>query len=555
VVVLSEGFESTELRMRMDCGGACVAPWTRVTTDLHTGSFAAYVPDNDAVSDVRLTSANTVAIPADSTMARLTFFHRFGLEFDGTFAFDGGVLEVSTDDGREWTDAGANILSGGYNGSIFLNTAGGNPLGGRAAWVNTSNGFQQVVVDLNPYRGQNLEFRLRLGTDVSNPAVFEGWTVDEILVTYQAPLSSCARTWSSAASYPLEARSSAVVGLNDAVYVFGGVSGGSPTTAAFRYSVENDSWSPIAALPEARTGARAVTDGTSIYVLGGAAVGGGLGTTTLWRYDPGANNYVTLASLFIGTAYHAAVYMDGAIYRIAGLTNLADADDVTSTVEMYDVALNSWFAAADYPAALEAVEAIALDGYIYAGGGEDDGDDTRKTYRYDPVAEFWDDGPIADLPPEGVPVKGHLYNGNWILLIEGAPYAWEPLTNDWRSVDQIPRLAFGGGAAVAGGAFHILSNSPVSVLQRYVETGCGGTPTPTATLAPGTPTPTSPPGSACLGDCGNDRIVSVPDLVRGVAIALTQQPLACPAVDGNNDGRVTVDELVAAVRNALRGCP
>jgi hypothetical protein len=152
-------------------------------------------------------------------------------------------------------------------------------------------------------------------------------------------------------------------------------------------------------------------------------------------------------------------------------------------------------------------------------------------------------------------VKGHLYNGNWILLIEGAPYAWEPLTNDWRSVDQIPRLAFGGGAAVAGGAFHILSNSPVSVLQRYVETGCGGTPTPTATLAPGTPTPTSPPGSACLGDCGNDRIVSVPDLVRGVAIALTQQPLACPAVDGNNDGRVTVDELVAAVRNALRGCP
>jgi hypothetical protein len=116
------------------------------------------------------------------------------------------------------------------------------------------------------------------------------------------------------------------------------------------------------------------------------------------------------------------------------------------------------------------------------------------------------------------------------------------------------------------------------VLQRYLETGCGATPTPTATLPPGTPTPTAtlplgtppptatpppgaptptvPPGSACLGDCDNDRTVSVSDLVRGVSIALALQPLsACPGFGGNNDGRVSVNELVAAVGNALGGCP
>ena len=56
--------------------------------------------------------------------------------------------------------------------------------------------------------------------------------------------------------------------------------------------------------------------------------------------------------------------------------------------------------------------------------------------------------------------------------------------------------------------------------------------------------------------CGNDGNVSVSDLVRGVAIALAQQPLsACPAFDDDVDGRVTVNELVFAVGNLLHGCP
>jgi hypothetical protein len=69
---------------------------------------------------------------------------------------------------------------------------------------------------------------------------------------------------------------------------------------------------------------------------------------------------------------------------------------------------------------------------------------------------------------------------------------------------------------------------------QYVETNCA---------------------AACLGDCGGDGAVAVSELVRGVAIALNQQPLvACPSFDGNHDGRVGVNELVTAVGNALNGC-
>jgi hypothetical protein len=54
----------------------------------------------------------------------------------------------------------------------------------------------------------------------------------------------------------------------------------------------------------------------------------------------------------------------------------------------------------------------------------------------------------------------------------------------------------------------------------------------------------------CVGDCNGDGHVMIDELVRGVAIALTEQPdSACPAF-----GAATVVELVQAVNNAMLGC-
>jgi hypothetical protein len=55
-----------------------------------------------------------------------------------------------------------------------------------------------------------------------------------------------------------------------------------------------------------------------------------------------------------------------------------------------------------------------------------------------------------------------------------------------------------------------------------------------------------------VGDCDGDEQVTVAELTRGVAIALGVQPAAtCSPFDGNADGLVTVDEIVAAVEVAL----
>lgn len=51
-------------------------------------------------------------------------------------------------------------------------------------------------------------------------------------------------------------------------------------------------------------------------------------------------------------------------------------------------------------------------------------------------------------------------------------------------------------------------------------------------------------------------MVRVDELIEGVRAALADRvAVDCQAYDANRDGRVTIDEIVRAVANALRGCP
>jgi subtilisin-like proprotein convertase family protein len=186
-VNFSEGFESGTLNTFASSG---TPGWAASTTAANSGTYAAFASDPAAVNDQRLSLINPLPIPAAATAASLTFYHRFAFEFSGTSYYDGGVLETSTDGGATWQDAGPNITSGGYNGTI--NASFGNPLGGRQGWVANPNGtsFVQVTVNLLPYAGQNVWLRFRLGSDNSVGA--EGWYVDDIVATATCPTTPTA---------------------------------------------------------------------------------------------------------------------------------------------------------------------------------------------------------------------------------------------------------------------------------------------------------------------------------------------------------------------------
>ena len=63
-------------------------------------------------------------------------------------------------------------------------------------------------------------------------------------------------------------------------------------------------------------------------------------------------------------------------------------------------------------------------------------------------------------------------------------------------------------------------------------------------------------GQTCVSDCNGDNQVAVNEIVTCVNTALgNATPSICPRSDPNNDGFVSIGELIAGVSYLLAGCP
>jgi hypothetical protein len=149
--------------------------WQLVTTTWAkspTKAWHAQAPP--LVADQSLVSP-PIALPPTLGNLHLTFWHTYTFENQ----FDGGVLEISTDDGATFTDLGAEIREGGYTHTLYTT---GNPLSGRRAWTGGILGtMTAVIANLQPWAGMTVRLRWRLGTDSSVER--EGWYVDAINVS------------------------------------------------------------------------------------------------------------------------------------------------------------------------------------------------------------------------------------------------------------------------------------------------------------------------------------------------------------------------------------
>ncbi len=157
--------------------------WRRVSGVAFSGTRSWFAPDLIQVSDQRLSMNSSVSLPADAQAIALSFWHRFDLESssDGLTGFDAGVVELSTNNGASWFDAGPFMLLTGVVYNSTVSDQFSNPLGGRAAFSGTTNQtFVQTILDLTSLRGGSIRVRFRLGTDSSVGVL--GWYVDDIIV-------------------------------------------------------------------------------------------------------------------------------------------------------------------------------------------------------------------------------------------------------------------------------------------------------------------------------------------------------------------------------------
>lgn len=156
------------------------------TPPAYTLPNAAFIDDPAVVSDKRLDS---FLIPYfESCCLQLSFRHNFNFDAspkDPTVGFDGGVLELSTDNGNtfHYIDANA-FVSGGYNRTISSDR--GSPIAGFQAWSGNSGGFITTVVNLGglPPAQTSVRFRWRMASDISGSG--DGWRIDNVIATWCA---------------------------------------------------------------------------------------------------------------------------------------------------------------------------------------------------------------------------------------------------------------------------------------------------------------------------------------------------------------------------------
>ncbi|MCK4265733.1 MAG: immune inhibitor A, partial [Thermoplasmata archaeon] len=115
-----------------------------------------------------------VNLPAGGSYAKMDVWHWYDFEL----YWDGGVVDVTTDNGTTWNRL---TPERGYDGT--LGTDWGNVLEGQDAFTGASGGYVNDVFDLSPYIGNVIKLRFWAGADKWIGA-YEGWYIDDITIQY-----------------------------------------------------------------------------------------------------------------------------------------------------------------------------------------------------------------------------------------------------------------------------------------------------------------------------------------------------------------------------------
>lgn len=170
--------------------GANNFPWTTTVANGATSAFEWYRTDLDASgkriavgpdrAGIGTTSLVSAPISVGSGSFSIALTHRYSFEADTLF-WDGGIIEISNDNGATWQSVGGSTYDGTINGDV----GAGNPLNGASAYVGNSPGYPATTVDTinlgTTYANQTVRLRFTIGTDEA--AAAPGWELHSVALT------------------------------------------------------------------------------------------------------------------------------------------------------------------------------------------------------------------------------------------------------------------------------------------------------------------------------------------------------------------------------------
>lgn len=266
------------------------------------------------------------------------------------------------------------------------------------------------------------------------------------------------------------------VAANGVVYAIGGISGSSsqPVGVVEEFTPQTNTWSSRTSLPVPRWKAASISDGESIYVIGGGPTGNQCQPSRIVeKYNPQTNQWDTKASMPTARWGGAATIINGDIYVIGG-SSLCPHISVQplSTVEVYSPISDSWSSKSPMPTARWDLAVSIVNQKIYAVGGWDpvQAKALATLEEYDVSTDTWTTKAPMPTPRTGLvafSARGKLYtyggfDGN---NVTDAVEVYNPITNTWETLPSAFLIA------PIPGTPDLAKKRISSVLDHHVPTG------------------------------------------------------------------------------------
>lgn len=212
----------------------------------------------------------------------------------------------------------------------------------------------------------------------------------DVHVFVRATVGSC-NCWSERPPLPTPRAGLAAAELNGKLYVLGGYNGvHTYENTLEEYDPTTNRWTSRAPMPTARWGLGLAAIGGKLYAIGGSRTAGQVGTLEV--YDPATDTWTTKTPMPTVRLSPGVAVVNGVLYVIGGWVNNGGPNTHLgrlSTVEAYDPATDRWTTKAPMPTPRYALGVAAVDGVIYAIGGEHGFDVVRTVEAYDPATDRW----------------------------------------------------------------------------------------------------------------------------------------------------------------------
>ena len=334
------------------------------------------------------------------------------------------------------------------------------------------------------------------------------------------PVNASGDLWVQRAPMPNAESIFRAVSANGVIYAIG-------HNFTYVFDPSTDMWASKTPMPSDRQGFAIAAYQDKIYVIGGwnnidPNTGISITVATNEIYDPATDTWETNAAMPLPIAYMEANMVDGKIYVISGLSDIAK-PTFSSSNWVYDPSSNSWSTAASIPTPVFSYASAVVDKKIYIEGG-DGGKNlavSNLNQIYDTETNTWTLGqplPMA-IRHEGTGVTTGLLASARIYLVGGTTNGldgvkttqiYNPQTDQWTIGAAMPTARLGLAVAVVNDTLYALggisSAGPqnnkgtiYAVNEQYIPLDYQGptpspyipTPSPNSTNTP-TPTPSPP---------------------------------------------------------------